>query len=189
MIIEFLARYGLRLLFVVGIVALVVGWLSNIYNGIYEKGVKAERVEWQQKEAQAAELRNKKIKELTEEVKEIERIYASKFAKIEADHKKEIENANAQKQRDVAAAKSGALKLRWTAKTESGTGGNTTGKSAGGACIGNGATQGELPREITANLYTLVNDADGNTEQLTACQDVLREFQKFRCNTYKETTP
>jgi hypothetical protein len=189
MIAEILAKYGLRLLFTAAIVALIGGWLSSVYNGIYEKGAAEERVKWQQKEAQATELRNKKIKEMAEAVLVLEKSYADRFAEIKAEHKKETEDAYIQKQRDIAAARSGALKLRWAAKAESGSGGNATGDSAGTSSACNGSTAGELPRETSANLLALVDDADRNTKQLTSCQKVVTEYKKFRCTPYKETSP
>lgn len=189
MLIEFLARYGLRLIFFIGAAALIGGWLSNIYDGIYENGVNAERVKWQQQEAQATQERDKKIKDMTAAIAVIEKEYAARFAAIGAQHTKEMENANAQKQRDIAAARAGALKLRWSAKDKDDSGGNATGDTARTASISNGAKTSELPAEITANLYTLANDADFNTEQLAACQDVVREYQKFRCKPDKETVP
>lgn len=186
MIAEILARYGLKLLALFAILALIIGTLSNVYDGIYEKGEQAERIKWQQKEAQAIDARNKKIKELEADIYALEKAYKDRFAKIESDHKEEIKHANDQKQRDIAAARSGALKLRWTAKAESGSCGNATSNSAGATSICNGSTEGELPRETTANLYALVDDADINTKDLTACQKVVNEYKKFRCTPYKE---
>lgn len=172
---EQLVRYGLWALLILGVAGTIWWAAATIHDNIYDDGVHAERVIWQEKEARESAERAAKIQELETRAVTAEKAHEERVATIDAKHTKELEDANKQKADDIAAARAGAIKLRWPGQ-------DTGGRGNGGVAAGtiavtagqcNDTTGGELPGSVAANLLSLANDADRNTEQLTACQAVV----------------
>lgn len=99
---------------------------------------------------------------------------------LEADYKKEKEDAEARRVRDVAAARSGALRLRVPGTLCPAADGATAGTASGS----DDAATGELPGPIAADLFTLVHDADEVARQLARAQAVI-VAQRQTCNGMK----
>lgn len=112
--------------------------------------------------------------EAEKKARETERAHAERLAAIGTHYQKEFQTHEAQRLRDVAAARDGALRLR-VPGTLCPDAGPAPGAAAG---RGDGAEGGELPPAVTADLLQLVHDADRNTRQLAACQAVIESDRK-----------
>lgn len=160
-------------------------WIVSLVGvGAWQNGVGhvEERAEWQSKQITELADANTEIARLNAEVRAKEKLFAEKTAQNQAQHQKEIRNVKAQRDRDVAAAYSGSLSLRFTAegRIEAGRGG--AGLTLPGTSGCDAATGSELPAapvqpvlvslpdRITAGLFEIVNDADQVVIQLQACQ-------------------
>lgn len=159
-------------------VLLVVGiaWVASMVGvGAWQNGVGhvEERVEWQAKDNEELRLANAEITRLNDKARADERAHATRLDAVSTQYQKEMKNAKAQRDRDVADARTGALRLQFNTGRVN-PGGSEAGDPAAtpGRC--DGGTTAELPREVVADLFSLVNDADEVTKQLTACQAVVR---------------
>lgn len=108
----------------------------------------------------------------------------AKYRKSEQDHKaalaavgatyeKNLAAAKTRRDRDMADARSGSLRLSIPASC-AGADGSATSAAGAAPGGGNGPARTELPREVTANLLALANDADDLARQLAACQQVIQ---------------
>lgn len=113
---------------------------------------------------------NAALDEARERIAVLMQEHAKLLGQLEADYKKEKEDAEARRIRDVAAARSGALRLRVPGTLCPAADGATVGAPSGS----DGAASGELPGPVAADLFALVHDADQVVRQLTACQAVVR---------------
>jgi hypothetical protein len=159
------------------ILAAVLVWLASSAGVGYwqnQAGHAAERGKWQARENEQLTTANAKIMELQEAARAEERAKAQAVAAISEKYEKEKIDAAAQKARDIAAARAGALSLRIPAPSCPGAGGGETGAAPAAAGERDGRAPGELPREVTANLLALADDADEVVQQLSACQAVVR---------------
>lgn len=143
-----------------------VGWWQN------SAGHTEERAAWQKRENTELVTANAAIKRLEEEARDTERRHAEDLNEISTGYQKELVNAKAQKDRDVAAARAGALSLRIPSPCKGADGGQA-GTATTGAGGRDAAAGTELPREVTAGLFELADDADEVVRQLTACQAVV----------------
>lgn len=164
------------------IIALIAAWLASLVGVGYwqnDAGHVDERSAWQARENDELQQANTTITRLNTEAREKEAIHAQQLADVSTNYQKEIQHAKDQRNRDVAAARSGALVLRYDV---AGQATDTSGAGAPGASTGrcDGQAGAELPREISANLLDLVNDADDVTRQLDACQQIVRADRALR---------
>lgn len=140
----------------------------------FEAGVAAERAKWQEREAKELAAANAKILELTAQVRARERAQADAIAKIDRDHQKELDDAQARNAGVLAALRAGTLVLR------------DPGTAAGqGACDGGGAetasgtgqrhaqARGQLSEQAAGFLLRLAGEADEVVADLTACQRII----------------
>lgn len=158
------------------ILGIGIAWLASLVGVGYwqnEAGHVAERVEWQKKDSDELRLANAEITRLNDKARADEREHTERLATVSTTYQKELKNANAQRERDVAAARAGALRLQFRPDSDQACSGGT-GEATTAASGRDGGTTAELPREITANLLNLANDADAVVVQLTACQAVVR---------------
>lgn len=121
---------------------------------------------------------NAKIMELQSLARAKERDWTTRLANVSSKYEKEIQDGKAQRDRDIAAALSGGIRLRIPTApcVEAGRSSAPEAPSSPGKRDGGATT--ELPREITANLLALADDADSIVRQLTACQAVVIEDRK-----------
>ena len=113
------------------------------------------------------------VQRLQEAARADEQRHAEELAAISADYEKDLQNANATKTADVAAARSGRLVLRVPAKcppADRGSEGSQVAAAPGGR---DGGVGSELPREVVEALFTMADDADQVVRQLAACQRVV----------------
>jgi hypothetical protein len=156
------ALLGAGVLWIVSLVATAI-WQNGA-------GHTAERVEWQAKENVALANANREI----EKLRKSEQDSADRLASIGDQHAKEKEDLEAQRRRDVDAARSGALKLRVPGGCPASRQGEATATPGGS----DDATTGELPGAVAAALLGLANDADEVVKQLAACQAVVMEDRR-----------
>lgn len=148
--------------------------------GVWQNGAghDAERVLWKDREVEELRLANAEIERLHADALAAEHRHAKNIADISVGYQKEINNARVQRDREVAAARSGALVLRFgAAASEAGPGLRTATCSGSGGR--DGSAPGELPRAIAADLLDIVGDADDVARQLAACQRVVDEDRRL----------
>lgn len=123
----------------------------------------------------ATELETK-LKAAEDKAKAKDEAHAKALVDLGARYEKEITNAKAQRDKDVAAAHAGALVLRFLPDRPSS--GLIVPNGAAGAPGSDGPQTVELPRAVTADLYALADDADAVVSQLSACQAVVQSDRK-----------
>lgn len=92
------------------------------------------------------------------------------------DYANSLKQSEEQASQDVAAAKSGALKLRIPAHCP--TASSVVSSPPAPSTGSNGPETVELPGEVTSRLYSLADDADTIVAQLSACQTVITSYLK-----------
>lgn len=153
--------------------ALVVWGLSLFAVGKYEYGVgvEHERVSWQAKENAQLAAANA----TTARFRKKEQDAAAAIAALGEAHASNLEALEVRRRADVAAARSGALKLRIPASFCPDRGGVP---DPAAPATGSNETQTvELPRDIGADLYALADDADEVATILGACQATIRLYR------------
>lgn len=157
--------------------AIVIGLLTLLYNvhvnGLIKTAVDKAVVEnnqaWQKSE-QAAIAKAQSEAQATAEA------HQKDLADIAAKHQKDLANAKLQHDKDVADARSGALRLRLAVASCAGS--SSVQAPAGPASGGNDPSSAELSSEATGALYSLADDADAVSSQLSACQQVILSDRK-----------
>lgn len=142
-----------------------------------EDGRTAERTEWQARDNAALTAANATIKRLNDEARATETRRVDEMATLAINYSKGFKDAEAQRLRDVAAARDGSLVLRVPAAA-CGAGGGEAGAFGPPAPGGDGAPTTELPATVTADLLALANEADQVVLQLTACQKIVLNDRK-----------
>ncbi len=149
------------------IAALTIAYNLHV-NGLIHKAVDRAVLErddqWRSKEQEA-------IEKAKAEAKATEEAHAKALGVIQTKYQKEIADAKSQRDRDVANARSGSLSLRVPARCPSAADVSGAASPAPG---GDGSATVELPRETTASLFSIANDANAVADQLRACQAVIQ---------------
>lgn len=158
------------------LVALIAASAGSYWKGSND-GRTAEKAAWQARENAELVAANAEILRLEEAARETEHRHAQELADISAGFEKDKADAAAQKDRDVAAARAGTLSLRIPSICKE-AGGGTGSAIAASPGERDGPATTELPREITANLLALADDADEVVKQLTACQAIVKNDRK-----------
>lgn len=157
-----------------------LGALFGMYKVVdargYDRGVAITQNAWQARELKEVAAFDAKFKELTAAYRTREEAWKGLLAAVDVKYQKELIDAKAQREADVAALRSGAIRLRARlARTPpcEGAGGSAVPGSAASAGGGDGAATAELSRQTSEDLLALGNDADEVTRQLAACQAVV----------------
>ena len=133
----------------------------------YEKGMAVgQKILEEQRKANVAAVTALDLK-----YRNSERDHKADLDRIGADHAKEMARADARRQRDIADARSGALRL--SIPSSCNPDGSSPAQAGGPAAGGDGQARTELPSEVTASLFALADDADAVVSQLSACQAVI----------------
>ncbi len=154
---------------VLGFIVAAIATTYNVHvNGLIHRAVDKAVLErddqWRGKEQEA-------IDKAKATAKATEAAHAKELGGIRTKYQKEVADAKSKHDRDVDNARAGDLSLRVPSSCPSAA--DVSGAAAGSA-RGNGSSTVELPREITASLYSLANDADSVADQLRACQTVTQ---------------
>lgn len=158
------------------ILGIVLTWLASLVAvGIWQNktGHTDERVTWQTKENKELAQAAQQIKTLNEAARATEQQHAEEIKKLGEQHAKDQAANEAQRRKDVAAARDGALKLRFSGACPVRPDAGRTPEAPASPAGSNDAQTIELPPKITADLYDLVADADAVAIQLAACQSVI----------------
>jgi hypothetical protein len=167
----------------IGAAVLAALWMA--YNTVdgrgYTRGKSETEATYAKRDNLALQAALAKVKELQDKARAAEVAHEGRIAAIAENHKKEMADANRQRDRDVAAVRDG-FRLR-----DPGARGTTQcDRSAGptaAAATGqrDGGAPGELSAEASGFLFGLANDADDVVRQLGAAQQVIIE-QIRACN-------
>ena len=152
--------------------ALIGAVLGGEYDG-HARGVNSERVAWQAKANNELASANAKILQLENDARVKEQAHANALAVIATNYEQELQHAENTRKADVAAARSGALRLRDPGTTAQQTCGSATGQAATGSGGRDGQAGGELSPELTEFLVSEAGRADAIVQQLGACQAVI----------------
>lgn len=147
----------------------------------YDRGKTETESTYAKRDNQALQAALARVKKLQDEKAAAERAHEDRLAAIAADHKKEMANANRQRDRDVAAVRDGfRLRDPGAGRAAQCPGGAGTAPAAA-AGQRDGGAPGELSAEASGFLFGLANDADEVARQLGAAQKVILE-QIRTCN-------
>lgn len=135
------------------------------------------RAEYLVRDNKALTEANAKITSLQNAARETEARRVAEMSTLATNYAKGFRDAEAQRLRDVAAARDGSLVLRIPASACS-PGGSETSPPRPASGGSDGAATVELPRAIAADLLDLANDADQVADQLRACQSIVLSDRK-----------
>lgn len=161
---------------ILAILAIWLGTLAGAYVYGDHVGTVTDKAAWQGKQIEELKTAKAEIERLNTAARAKEAAQATQLAVNGADYEKRLQDAEAQRLSDVAAARSGRIVLRIPGVCASSR--SAAPKDPAPASVGNGSADGQLPGEITSDLLELAHDADRNTEQLTACQAVVQTYTK-----------
>ena len=159
------------------IIGLLVAWalsLAGVGTWQNEAGHVAERVEWQGRENKELVDANTAIKALEEKYRKAEQDHAAALGAIATNYEGKIQDANNQHARDVAAVRSGTLRLRDPGASGKCPVGDPMPGIATSPGVGDGRAAGELSGQSSEFLLGEASRADSIAEQLAACQQVVR---------------
>lgn len=127
---------------------------------------------WQKKEAAAEAAYQASLAQATQANADTKAKWKAKLSQVGVEYANALQEQADLRARDVAAAKSGALKLRYRPNSVQ-AGHPSSPQAPGPSAPSNDPGARELPPEIAANLYALADDADQVARQLAACQAVV----------------
>ncbi len=160
-------------------------WL-HVHDSNLREEVTAERnAHWQERETQILKKASDALDAAIAKSRAREAELEAQMQTLRAGFLKELADAKAQRERDVAAARAGTLRLRVpdSVCADRAPAGAPGGPAAGGDGAAAGQLPGEaggrfLPPNITADLYALADDADQVARQLAACQKIILTDRK-----------
>ena len=162
---------------------LVIGALlaSSLFAfGLYERDIQYKKDEagYTKERQLQAEANAAAVKALDAKYRKVEKDGQDALNTLGANYEKDISALNAIRDRDVANAKSGALRLSINARCPSPNVGSVPG-AAPSPSLGDGpTTQIDVPRPVVERLYRLADSADEISARLTTCQAILTEERK-----------
>lgn len=164
------------------LLALIVGYhLYTVHEarvGGREEGAKAAQQQCAAEKKAAKADYDRRAKEAEDRNKAQEQQQATELAVAGENYATQLHEVQAQRDRDVAAARSGALKLRVAGMCPRASGDRPAAEASIAPARSDGAEGGELPAETTRRLFELADDADATVKQLTACQAIVNIDRK-----------
>lgn len=168
---------------VAALIALAAAGSGGGYVGWKMRAADAEkdRVAWEKTRKEEAVQAANEIDRAHREARAAEQRAAMDAASDAVHYQRVIDDAHAQRDRDVAAARAGAVRMRVpggcrAVQTDQGRGGAPAPERPGD----HGPADAELPREVAADLAGLADDADDVVRQLAAAQQRLL-FDQAHC--------
>ena len=161
---------------------LVIGALlaSSLFAfGLYERDIQYKKDEagYTKERQLQAEANAAAVKALDAKYRKVEKDGQDALNTLGANYEKDISALNAIRDRDVANAKSGALRLSINARCPSPNVGSVPG-AAPSPSLGDGETRVELSSADASTILAIADDADAIVSQLTTCQAILTEERK-----------
>ena len=159
------------------ILAALLAYPAAYFYG-HHKGAEAEDVVWQAREAKELAAANVAMQRAVADATVSVQHHMDALTSISSAYQTELQNAETQHTRDVAAIRAGAIKLR-----DAGASAlfpcPTPGTEATAPAPGRDAPQGcDLSSDAANFLLSEADLADRNTKQLSACQQVVTEDRK-----------
>ena len=155
---------------IVGALALVIG--SYFYG--HHTGVQVTKADWEKEKATAAIEAGKALDKANKEVREFERLLAKAQNKVEKVYVDKVRTVEVERNSLSAAARNYGLFIDTACPDSS----NALSGTTPSASSDHGATKARLSGTTADALITLAANADEVTNQLTACQEILREERK-----------
>ena len=159
--------------------------LALIASTAFAFAVHERNFQQEKDDAKYAEERKEQARVNAEAIAKLDAKYRALEAKSKADlqaigekHEQDLKDAKARRDRDVAAARAGALRLSIPSNCPNPD--RSSMPNAGpSASLGDAEARTDLPPEITASLFAIADDADELVGQLTACQAVVEADRKI----------
>ena len=142
----------------------VIGWLD----GATHAGAEALR-----RDQLAAEAASRRVGQLQERARAVERKHAEALAEVSRTYQEKIDERDKQRAADLTALRAGALRLRDPGPASAGRSVAASAGAGPGGC--NGRAAGDLSGAAAEFLLGLAADADAVADQLAACQRVVTE--------------
>ena len=156
-------------------VGIIAAWLASIaIVGAWQNhaGHISERTEWQSREAQELRAANQQILLLEKQARKTEQDQAKVIAAISTDYQEQIRNANTIHSADIAAVRSGLIRLRDHSASKN-TCPDRVPETPSAPRGRDGQEGADLSKPATEFLLGLARDADDIARQLAACQAVI----------------
>lgn len=170
-----------RVLGILLAVALVVfgTWktIEYIYANGYEAGVLTTEQSYERRLTEQATQYNTEVQRLKDANDELTESAKVNVNQLDTDYIETLEQKNAELQAIMDSINTGSLGLYdHGVPTPPETGPTTTDSTADTSCEHNAAPSGRLSKETSRVLVGLTGAADRNTEQLAACQTLVRTY-------------
>lgn len=161
---------------IVAVLAIVGLWLYHVsaVKLADHRGYARAATECKTREDAAREAYERELAAAKQRNQNIEATHQAEMAIIGADYEKVVQDGKDQRDRDVAAARAGAIRLRVAGACPAGRG--PAPEAAAPAQGRDGAGDAELPGPVAADLLGLADDADATARRLGACQAVIRSY-------------
>lgn len=156
-------------------------YLDGVDSRAFARGQQEAQVAYEKRDNEALQNLNKRIVQLTAEIKEREDKYAADLSLLDTQYQKEKKDAKIRADRAVADVRSGVLRLRdkWrndalacSAERDRNAGTEATTASGGTTDTGGG----ELSKELTEFLVSEANRADEVVRKLNQLQVVTKKY-------------
>jgi hypothetical protein len=158
------------------IIAALIIWAASLAGvGYWQNGVGhvEESAAWQKKENRELADANAKILQLETEARVSEQAHSETQHLISTSLQKDLQNDEIRRQKDVADARSGAIRMRDPSAPAIQACGGSTGEASTGTSGRDGQAGGELSPAAAEFLLTEADRADAVVQQLGACQAVI----------------
>lgn len=156
-------------------------YIDGVDTKAFNRGMSEAEAAYVKRDNEALAAATKHIKDLQAKVRASEARAAADVATIDNKYQEELTNARHKAERDVADARSGALKLRDRWRSEARACAANSDRSADASTTGASGSNNEkagteLSREATEFLLREANRADEITKQLGAAQELILEY-------------
>jgi len=155
----------------VGAAALVIG--SYFYG--HHTGVQVTKADWEAEKATAAIEAGKALDKANKEVREFEHLLAKTQNKVEKVYVDKVRTVEVERKQFADVARTYGLFIDTACSDSS----NAVSGIAPSASSDNGGTKARLSGATADALITIAADADEVTNQLTACQEILRNEREL----------
>ena len=156
----------------VGAFALVI---CSYFYGHYT-GVKVTKADWEAEKATAAIEAGKALDKANQEVRELEHLLANKQTRVEKVYVDKVREVQVERNSLSATARNDGLFIDAACPDSS----NAVPSPAASPSGDHGGTKARLSGEAAEALIAIAADADEVVNQLTACQEILRNERELR---------
>lgn len=156
---------------IIGALVLIIG--SYFYG--HHTGIQVTKAEWEAEKATAAIEAGKVLDKANQEVRELEHLLANTQTKVEKVYVDKIREVQVERNSLSATARDVGLFIDASCPDSS----NAVSSTASSPSSDNGSTKARLSGATADALIAIAADADEVTNQLTACQEILRNEREL----------